>query len=400
MRRKLLGVVLSVAMVATLLTGCGKKEETPAPAADDTKQEATDDKADDAAADDAAADDAATDEKADDAADSGSSEGGLVGVAMPTKDLQRWNQDGSNMEEKLKAAGYDVDLQYASNDVATQVSQIENMIANGCKVLVIASIEGDSLGTVLEQAQEKDIKVIAYDRLIMNSPAVSYYATFDNNLVGKKQGEYIRDQLDLDNAGDKKFNIEFITGDPGDNNVNFFFGGAMEVLQPYLDSGVLVCPSGQTSKDDCATPEWSSEKAQTRFENILSSYYADGTQLDAVLASNDSTAQGVAAALEANYDGKYPILTGQDCDIVSVKNMIDGKQSMSIFKDTRTLAEKVVGMVDAIMKGSEPEINDTETYDNGDHVVPSYLCEPEFADINNYKELLIDSGYYSEDDLK
>jgi putative multiple sugar transport system substrate-binding protein len=132
----------------------------------------------------------------------------------------------------------------------------------------------------------------------------------------------------------------------------------------------------------------------------LSSFYADGTQLDAVLASNDSTAMGVANALANNYTGKYPVLTGQDCDIANVKNMIDGKQSMSIFKDTRTLADKVVGMVDAIMQGKEPEVNDTETYDNGDHVVPSYLCEPVFADVNNYKELLIDSGYYTEDDLK
>ena len=380
MKKKFLGVVLSVAMVASLLAGCGSKnEEAPA---NNEQQEAP---ADDA---EKPADDEAT------------SEGGLVGVAMPTKDLQRWNQDGSNMEEQLKAAGYEVDLQYASNDVQTQISQIENMIANGCKVLVVASIDGEALGTVMSQAEEAGIKVIAYDRLIMNSSAISYYATFDNYMVGTKQGEYIRDQLDLDNAGDKTYNIEFVTGDPGDNNVNFFFGGAMDVLQPYIDAGTLVCPSGQMTKDEVATPEWSSEKAQTRFENILSSNYADGTKLDAVLASNDSTAQGVAAALAANYTGDYPILTGQDCDIASVKNMIDGKQSMSIFKDTRTLAEKVVGMVDAIMKGAEPEINDTETYDNGDHVVPSYLCEPVFADINNYKELLIDSGYYTEDDLK
>ena len=380
MKKKFLGAVLSVAMVATLLAGCGSKTEEPATSDEQTT-------------------DAGSDADADTDADAGKSEGGLVGVAMPTKDLQRWNQDGSNMEEQLKAAGYDVDLQYANNDVATQISQIENMIANGCKVLVVASIDGEALGTVMSQAEEAGIKVIAYDRLIMNSSAVSYYATFDNQLVGTKQGEYIRDALDLDNQ-DGPFNIEFVTGDPGDNNVNFFFGGAMEVLQPYIDEGKLVCPSGQMTKDEVATPEWSPEKAQTRFENILSSHYADGTKLDAVLASNDSTAQGVAAALAANYTGDYPVLTGQDCDIVSVKNMIDGKQSMSIFKDTRTLAEKVVGMVDAIMKGEEPEINDTETYDNGDHVVPSYLCEPVFADINNYKELLVDSGYYSEDDLK
>ena len=376
MKKKFLGAVLSVAMVASLLAGCGSKSDEPA-SADNTDKEAD----------------------ADNGSGSSDAEGGLVGVAMPTKDLQRWNQDGANMEVQLKAAGYDVVLQYANNDVATQISQIENMIANGCKVLVVASIDGEALGTVMSQAEEAGIKVIAYDRLIMNSSAVSYYATFDNQLVGTKQGEYIRDALDLDNQ-DGPFNIEFVTGDPGDNNVNFFFGGAMEVLQPYLDSGKLVCPSGQTSKDEVATPEWSSEKAQTRFENILSSNYADGTQLDAVLASNDSTAQGVAAALAANYTGKYPVLTGQDCDIPSVKNMIDGKQSMSIFKDTRTLAKKVVGMVDAIMKGEKPEINDTKTYDNGDHVVESYLCEPVFADINNYKELLIDSGYYTEDQLK
>ena len=326
--------------------------------------------------------------------------GDLVGVAMPTKDLQRWVQDGDNMKQKLEEAGYSVDLQYAANDIAQQVSQIENMISNGCKVLVVASINGESLGTVMSQAEEAGIKVIAYDRLIMNSSAVSYYATFDNYMVGQKQGEYIKSALDLDNAGDKTYNIEFVTGDPGDNNVNFFFGGAMDVLQPYIDAGTLVCPSGQMTKDEVATPDWDTAKAQARFETILSTYYADGTQLDAVLASNDSTALGVANALESNYEGKYPVLTGQDCDIASVKNMIDGKQSMSIFKDTRTLAGKVVGMVDAIMQGKEPEINDTETYNNGDHVVPSYLCEPVFADINNYKELLIDSGYYKEEDLK
>lgn len=389
MKKKLLGVLLSVAMVATLMTGCGSSDDKKDEAAA-TEAPATDD---DAAKDDAAADDAAEDDGADAA-------GGTIGVAMPTKDLQRWNQDGSNMEKELKEAGYEVDLQYASNDVNQQLSQIENMISNGCKVLVIASIDGEALGTVMSQAEEAKIPVIAYDRLIMNSPAVSYYATFDNYKVGQKQGQYIEEKLDLANAGDKKFNIEFVTGDPGDNNVNFFFGGAMDVLQKYLDAGTLVCPSGQTKKDDVATPEWATDKSQARFETILSSYYADGTKLDAVLASNDSTALGVANALAANYKGDYPVLTGQDCDIANVKNMIDGKQSMSIFKDTRALASKVVEMVDSICKGNEPEINDEETYDNGDHVVKSYLCEPEFADADNYKELLVDSGYYSEDDLK
>lgn len=325
--------------------------------------------------------------------------GNLVGVAMPTKDLQRWNQDGANMKEQLEAAGYTVDLQYAANDIATQVSQIENMIANGCEVLVIASIDGEALGTVLDQAKAAGVPVIAYDRLIMNSDAVSYYATFDNWDVGVKQGEYIAEALDLANAGDKTYNIEYITGDPGDNNINFFFDGAISVLQPYIDAGTLVCPSGQTEKQTVATANWATDAAQARFETILGSFYADGTQLDVVLASNDSTALGVANALESSYTGSYPIVTGQDCDIASVKNMIAGKQSMSVFKDTRTLAAKTVEMVDALMKGTEPPINDTETYDNGTGVIPSFLCEPVVGTKDNVQELLIDSGYYTEADL-
>ena len=323
----------------------------------------------------------------------------LVGVAMPTKDLQRWNQDGENMKAMLEAAGYDVDLQFGANDIPTQVSQLENMIANGCKVLVIASIDGDSLGTVLAQAKENNIPVIAYDRLIMNSDAVSYYATFDNWLVGVTQGNYIKDALDLDNA-EGPFNIEFITGDPGDNNINFFFDGAMSVLQPYLDSGKLVCPSGQVEKAVVATPGWATDKAQERFETILGNFYSDGTPLHAVLASNDSTALGVENALAASYTNDvYPVITGQDCDIAIMKNLIEGKQAMSVFKDTRTLAAKVVEMVDAIMKGAEPPINDTETYDNGTGIIPSYLCEPVAGTAENYKELLIDSGYYTMDQI-
>ena len=323
----------------------------------------------------------------------------LIGVAMPTKDLQRWNQDGANMKKLLEEAGYTVDLQYAANDIPTQVSQIQNMIASGCKVLVIASIDGNSLGTVLTEAKAAGIPVIAYDRLIMNSDAVTYYATFDNYAVGVKQAEYVIKALDLDNAAGP-FNIEWITGDPGDNNINFFFGGAWDTLKPYIDAGKLVTPSGQTEKTVVATEGWATDKAQARFETILGTYYSDGTQLDVVLASNDSTAQGVANALESSYTGKYPILTGQDCDIVSVKNMINGKQSMSIFKDTRTLAAKVVEMVQAIVEGKEPPINDKKTYDNGTGIIPSYLCEPVAGTVDNYKELLIDSGYYTEDQLK
>ena len=374
-------MILATAMVATMLVGCGSSSapaaEAEAPAAEaEVEAEAP------------AAE-----------AEAPAAEGGLVGVAMPTKDLQRWNQDGANMKAELEAAGYTVDLQYAANDIATQVSQIENMINSGCKLLVVASIDGDSLGTVLEMAKEASIPVIAYDRLIMNSDAVSYYATFDNYMVGTIQGEYIKEKLDLDNA-EGPFNIELTTGDPGDNNARFFFGGAMDVLQPYIDAGKLVVKSGQVKFEEVATANWATDAAQARMDAIIAANYADGTKLDACLCSNDSTALGVANSLEANYTGEWPIITGQDCDVASVKNILDGKQSMSIFKDTRTLASKVVEMVDAIMKGGEAPINDTETYDNGTGIIPSFLCEPVFADIDNYKELLIDSGYYTEADLQ
>ena len=300
-----------------------------------------------------------------------------VGVSMPTKDLQRWNQDGANMKKTLEKQGYVVDLQYANNDIATQVSQVENMISTGSKVLVIA-----------------------YDRLIMNSDAVTYYATFDNYKVGTIQGNFLVDQLKLKTrtAADPAY-IELFTGSPDDNNINFFFGGAMDILTPYIEKGVLVVKSGQTSKAQCATLNWSTEEAQKRMENLIASqgYGPNKQRLDAVYSSNDSVANGITNALvAAGYTAaNFPILTGQDCDITSTKNMIKGTQAMSVFKDTRTLAAKVVEMVDAICKGTNPPINDKKTYDNGTGIIPSFLCEPVFATKDNYKKLLLDSGYYT-----
>lgn len=378
MKKKLLCLALTGAMVTSIFAGCGSSEQAAAPAADTTAPAA---------------------EATADAAPAAEANGSKVGVSMPTKDLQRWNQDGANMEAELKAAGYEVDLQYASNDVQTQVSQIENMISSGCNVLVVAAIEGSSLGEAMDMAKENNIPVIAYDRLIMNSDAVSYYATFDNYMVGTKQGEYVKEQLDLDNAAGP-FNIEFTAGDPGDNNAGYFYNGAYDVLKPYIESGKLNVVSGQTKFEDVATPTWATDVAQKRAENILSSYYADGTQLDVWLCSNDSTALGVENALAANYTGNYPIITGQDCDKANVKNMIAGKQAMSIFKDTRTLATQVVKMTGQILSGATVDVNDQKSYDNGTGIIDTFLCEPVFADVNNYKELLLDSGYYTEADLQ
>ena len=319
-----------------------------------------------------------------------------VGVSMPTKDLQRWNQDGDNMKQQLEVAGYEVDLQYAANDVQQQLNQVINMINSGCKVVVIAAIEGSSLGSALDLAKEQGVTVIAYDRLLMESDAVSYYATFDNYMVGTIQGQYIEEKLDLKNA-EGPFVIEITAGDPGDNNAFFFYGGAVDVLKPYIDAGKIIVKSEQTAFEAVATPGWKTETAQARAESIIGSFYADGSNIDAWLCSNDSTALGVTNALEALYDGEWPIITGQDCDIANTKYMIQGLQSMSVFKDTRTLAAQTVAMVAALLNGEEPETN--ATYANGVMDVPSFNCTPVFADVNNYQELLIESGYYTEDQL-
>mgnify|MGYP002616933791 CR=1 FL=1 len=400
MKKKLLSVLLSTAMVASLLVGCGSSAATDDSAA-----------ADDSAATDAAATDTADDSAAtDDSASAG--EGGFVGVAMPTKDLQRWNQDGSNMQAELEAAGYKVDIQYASNDTATQVSQIENMITEGVDVLVIASIDGSSLGTVMSQAKEAGIPVIAYDRLIMDSDAVSYYATFDNYMVGTKQGEYIRDNLDLDNAAGP-FNLEVFTGDPGDNNANFFYGGAMDVLNKYIDEGKLVIKSGQKEFADVATANWSTETAQSRMENILASYYADGTKLDAVLCSNDSTALGVTQAIESDYAGKNDVLiTGQDGDEANLANIVDGKQSMTVYKAVANEAVVTLDLAKAMLAGDTVDESlieksgwdfecayDTESYETSEgNKCPSFLLVPTVVTKDNLQEALVDPGYYTMDD--
>ena len=386
MKRKFLAAAMALALTAGMLSGCGSSKSS-APENKETQTTA------------AATTEAAKAETKAEETKATKGNGTLVGVAMPTKDLQRWNQDGTNMKKELEDAGYKVDLQYASNDVQTQVSQVENMISNGCQILVIASIDGSSLGEPLSQAKAMGIPVISYDRLIMNSDAVTYYATFDNYKVGQKQGEYLVEALDLEKATEPK-NIELFTGDPADNNCNFFFGGAMDVLKKYIDNGKLVVKSGQTAFEQVATANWDSEKSQNRMDTIIAGNYSDGTVLDAVLCSNDSTALGVENALASSYTGKYPVITGQDCDIANVKNMLQGKQAMSIFKDTRTLASQVVKMVDSVMQGGEAEINDTKSYDNGTGIIPTYLCDPVVVTVDNYKDMLITSGYYTEDQLK
>jgi putative multiple sugar transport system substrate-binding protein len=332
-----------------------------------------------------------------------------VGVAMPTKSSERWIADGNNVKTQLEALGYKVDLQYAEDDIPTQVNQIDTMITKGEKLLIIASIDGTALTSQLEQAKANGIPVIAYDRLIRNSPNVDYYTTFDNFKVGVQQATSLLTGLKVLDADGKDtglagpLNIELFAGSPDDNNATFFFKGAMSILQPYIDKKVLVVKSGQTDFDKVATLRWDPATAQSRMENLLTSTYADGSKVAGVLSPYDGLSIGILGALKGVGYGTanqpYPIVTGQDAEAASVKSIIAGEQYSTIYKDTRELAKVTVAMTDAILKGNKPQTNDTTTYDNGVKVVPSYLLESQIVTKDNYKKILIDGGYYTAADL-
>lgn len=340
----------------------------------------------------------------------GSGDGGLIGVAMPTKSSERWIQDGNAVKAALEAEGYSVDLQYAEDDIPTQVSQIENMITKGAEALIIASIDGTTLSEVLQNAADADIPVIAYDRLIKGTENVDYYATFDNFLVGQQQAWTVLNGLgltDLDgnpaaDAPAGPFNIELFAGSLDDNNAFFFWNGAMDVLQPLIDDGTLVVKSGQTDIEQAATLRWDGETAQSRMEDLLTANYSDGTRVDAVLSPYDGISRGIISALtDAGYTpgDEWPIISGQDAEVDSVKAILSGEQFATIFKDTRELAKVAAGMAVSILNDTEVEVNDTETYDNDFKVVPSYLLAPVPVVKDNVKSALVDTGYWSAEDL-
>lgn len=339
-------------------------------------------------------------------ADEGSNEGALVGVSMPTQQSERWIADGDNVKASLEELGYKVDLQFANDDIPTQVSQIENMITGGAKALIIASIDGTTLTDVLQQAADAEIPVIAYDRLINGSENVDYYTTFDNYQVGVQQATSLLTGLGvLDESGKETgaagpFNVELFAGSPDDNNALFFWDGAIDTLQPFLDSGVLAVPSKQVEFEQAATLRWLPETAQKRMENLLT--VIGDTKVDGVLSPYDGLSIGIISALTSGgYSASdLPVITGQDAEVGSVKSIIAGEQYSTIFKDTRLLGAQAVTMVDALLNGEEPEVNDTETYDNGKKVVPSYLLESTIVTVDNYEKVLIDGDYYTADDLK
>jgi putative multiple sugar transport system substrate-binding protein len=333
-----------------------------------------------------------------------------IGVAMPTETSERWIADGNAVKSQLEDAGYNVDLQYAADDIPTQSQQIDQMITKGVDLLIVASIDGTALANQLQAAADANIPVIAYDRLINGTENVDFYVTFDNYNVGVQQATSLLVGLGLQNADGSAgtatgpFNIELFAGSLDDNNAHFFFDGAMDTLKPFIDDGTLVVKSGQTDIEQVATLRWLQETAQKRMEDLLTSTYSDGSKVDGVLSPYDGISRGIITALQnAGYgdsiEGGLPIVTGQDAEIASVKLINDGVQFSTIFKDTRKLAEQAVISAKAYLAGDEPEANDTESYDNGVKVVPSYLLESDIVYQDNIQSLLIDSGYWTEDQV-
>ena len=385
--KKLLSILLVLAMSVTLFA-CGGAAKT-APAAEAPAAEAP---------------------AAEAPAEKPATGGKRVGISMPTKSLERWNRDGEYLKKEFEAKGYQVDLTYSDNKITQQVNDIEGLLANGVNLLVIAAIDGESLTQVLKGAKENNVPVISYDRLIMNTDAISYYVSFDNYTVGKLQGEFVEKALDLKNT-DKTYNIEFTAGDPADNNAGFFFNGAFDVMKPYIDKGTLKVPSGQKTFQEVATAQWSTPTAMNRMQNILASYYAGGEQLDIALCSNDSTALGVTQAIESDYAGNNSvIITGQDGDEANLKNIVDGKQTMTVYKAVANEAVATLSLGEALLKGEKPDANlissanwgfdcayDTKSYDNGTGIIPSYLLVPTVVTKENIQKELVDTGYYHMD---
>jgi len=329
---------------------------------------------------------------------------GIVGIAMPTKSSLRWISDGNELKAALEAKGYTVDLQYAEDDIPNQLTQIEGMVTKGAKALVIASIDGTTLSQVLQQAKDGGAVTVAYDRLIRESPNVDYYTTFDNFKVGVLQAESLLKGLEERFADQKPWNVELFGGSPDDNNAFFFYDGAMSVLQPLIDKGDIVIKSGQTGMEKVGTLRWDAAVAQARMDNILSANYSDGSRVHGVLAPYDGLSRGIISSLRGvgygTADQPWPIVTGQDAETPSIKAIMADEQYSTVFKDTRELAKVTANLVDAVLSGGTPEINDEKTYNNGVKVVPSYLLVPVSVDKSNYEPIVVGSGYIKAEDLK
>ncbi len=384
MRIQMLGMLLGMAMMVSSFAGCGKGGEA---SAEKEPQRTQKDQVEDTEQKEAA--------------------GEIVGLSMPTQTSERWIKDAAAMKQLLEEKGYEVKVQFAENDPGLQGEQIRQLMEDGANCLVVTAVESDSLTEVLTEAKNQKIPVIAYDRLLRDTDAVSYYAAFDSQGIGRQIGTYIVENEELEalkRSGESR-TIEFFMGSPKDDNGLFLYAGVMDVLQPYLESGTLECLSGKTAFGDTCIEQWSKEKAKERCQDMLQEFYQE-KDLDIVCTAFDGFAYGVREALEESGYGldagskEWPLITGQDAELMAVKNIITGCQAMSVYKDTSLLAEACTALVESCLTGKSPKLENRTEHDNGVKVVETYLCKTEMVNQDNYGEVLVESGYYSEDDLK
>lgn len=330
---------------------------------------------------------------------------GLIGVVMPTRSEERWNKDGQAVKNGLEKLGYTVDLQFSDDDIPTQSRQIDDMITKGVKALVIASIDGSALSNQLANAKAAKIPVISYDRLLMQSPNVDYYVSFDNYKVGGQMGDILVKGLKLDQATSAKpVIIELFAGSPDDNNSVGFYNGAMDKLKPYFDKGVVKVPSGQIDRAVVGTLRWDAAEAQKRMENLLSANYSGDVVLNGILSPYDPISLACLEACKAvgygSTPGKpLPLVGGQDCIVASCKSILAGEQYATILKDTRSLGAATVTLVDNIMQGKTITGLDTTSYNNGAKIVPSLLLDSVIVTKDNLKAAVIDTGYHTAAEL-
>ncbi|MGI5849682.1 MAG: substrate-binding domain-containing protein [Christensenellales bacterium] len=378
--KKIIGLLLAVLLIFTLAAACGQQAGSKSTESKEPSE---------------------SEKTVEESKEPIEAKGGKVGILSPTVNVVRFVTDSEYMQAKLQDMGYTAEIQYADDNVSNQINQIENMITKGFDVLILIPVDAEAVAPACDKAFEAGIGIISYDRLVKATKSVTYYATFDNVKVGEACGQYIVDKLDLENV-EGPFNIELFTGDIADNNAKMTLDGAMSVLQPYIDNGKLVVPSGQTALEQCVTQGWDSGAAQDRMENIISGFYSD-KKLDAVMTTYGGMGIGVATALKENgygtADKPMPIITGQDAELRIIKSIIADEMTMSICKDTRVLGDIAVGMADAIIKGEDYPINDTSSYDNGAFIVPTYLADVTVFDKDNLDEVTIDSGLFTREEV-
>lgn len=312
--------------------------------------------------------------------------GATIGVSLPWLGTQNWAEAQAMFKEQLEAAGFTPLIQAADNKVPQQQQQIEAMIQQGAKAIVVGPIDGTQLGSALAAAKDAGVRVLGYDRLIENTDAVDGVVQFGSIRTGELQGQSLLDGL-AERKGDGPYNIELFGGGPADPNAPNFFEGAMSVLQPKIDDGTLVVVSGQTDFQQCATQDWDNGKAQARMDSLLAANYSD-TPIHGVLSPNDGIARAIITSCKSAGQ-EIPVVDGLDAETESIKSIWAGEQYSTVHKPTKDLVAKTVEIISAFQKGEEAPAAD-ETEDNGVIEVPIYALDPIVVTKENAQEVFAD----------